>query len=380
MRLAIVQDQLLTNAGSERVALHIANGFPEADIWCLAYNSKSTLPEFRMMGRPIRTTWMNALVRSHKIFKWAFPLATHVMENLDLSAYDVVISSSATVAKYIRAPHAVHVCYCYYPTRALWNTSQYFGGGLRATVMNAFLGPLKQRDVEAAQRVDQFIAISEISRRAIKDIYDRDAVVVPSPIDLERFVNARDEKGAAYLLISRLERWKNLDYAIEAFNDSGRELRVIGLGADKDRLQAMARPNITFVGGVSDATLAIEVRKAKALIFASDLEYGLPPIEANAAGTAVITIARGGVLETMVFDGAGRTAVGFGEPTAHALTEAVVRFEDLTFDETVLRANGVRFSPRSFQKSVKEVVEAACRAKRGSVGASASLDQISLLI
>jgi glycosyltransferase involved in cell wall biosynthesis len=360
MKTAIVHDYLCGMGGSERVFQYICEEFKEADAYTLAYNPTRTLPYFS--GRNIRTTWMNRLVQSMDSFRWSFPVATHVMEALDLSGYDLVLSSSATVAKYIRVTNGKHVCYCYIPTRALWQTGEYFGGSWKSKLIQPFLTYLKRHDLDAAKRVDQFIAISKTTRDHIANTYGRDSQIIFSPIDLDRFAPS-DERGDHYLIVSRLEQWKRVDYAIEAFNRLGLPLKVIGTGKEETKLRAMAGPNITFLGGVDDQTLAKEYAVAKAVIFTPFLEYGLIPLEANASGTPVICYGVGGITETMIpwsaeyAENNSATAVFFYEQTPESLMAAVKQFEKATFDATRLVIHASRWGVPEFKRQLRQAVE-----------------------
>jgi glycosyltransferase involved in cell wall biosynthesis len=362
MKIAIVHDYLCGIGGAERVFQYICEEFSEADAYVLAYNPNLTLPFFK--NRQIKTTWLNPFIQSMDAFRWSFPLATYVMESLDLSKYDVVLSSSATVAKYIQVPNAKHICYCYIPTRALWQTADYFGKSLKSKLVHPFLSYLKRRDFMAAQRVDQFIAISNFTQEQIRNIYGRESKVIFSPIDLDRFVSCEDRKSH-YLLVSRLEQWKKVDYAVEAFNQLGLPLRIIGTGIEEERLRAMAGKNITFLGSVDDATLVEEYAKAKAVIFTPFLEYGLIPLEANASGTPVICYGRGGVTETMIpwSEVADKlsspTALFFYEQTAEALLNAVKQFERVNFDSNQLIRHASRWGVSEFKQQLREVVNTA---------------------
>lgn len=359
MRLALVHDELLVPAGSERVFLAMVEEFPEADIFTLAYNPDTTCPEFRQYANRIRTTFLNPFIRSHAAFKLAFPLATYAMESLDLRDYDVVLTSSAHVAKYVRRIRGRHICYCYFPTRALWNPGPYFGAdrSLKVRIFRALMSYLKRRDYAAAQRVDTFVAISQSSREAIRQFYDRDADVLFSPINFDGFAAGRAEsKDDVYLLVSRLETWKRVDIAIEAFNRLGRPLHIIGGGPDAAALRAMAGPNIKFLGRVDDSELIRAYGRARAVVFTPELEYGLIPLEANAAGTPVIALGRGGVLETMRAD---LTAEFFYEQTGEALAEAVLRFEARSFDRDALVEHARPFGNAVFRQKLRALVENA---------------------
>lgn len=362
MKIALLQDSLVVAAGAERVFLAMAEEFKEADIHVLAYRPELAPPQFKKFS--IKTHWLNPLVRNHQWFKTLFPLATYAMETWDLSGYDLILSSSATTAKYARRFKAPHIVYCYYPTRAIWNFDTYFGpeAGFKAKIFNALMSYFKRRDYAAAQRVDHFIAISESTRAAIKKYYDREADVLFCPVDLSRFSEGlKAEKQDYFLLVSRLEKWKLVDYAIEAFNETGLPLRVIGAGPEREKLEAMANKNITFLGAVDDETLVRSYGEARAIVFTPELEYGLIPIEAISAGTPVIALGRAGVLETMIGldDAQGRpaTAVLFPDPTAKSLVKALRQFETATFERADLLRHAAKFGIPSFQKALREKVD-----------------------
>jgi glycosyltransferase involved in cell wall biosynthesis len=362
MRIALVQDQLLIRAGSERVFLYMAQEFREADLFTFCYNEEETWPEFKEFR--IRTHPLGRRIRSHNTYKKMFPVAAWAMSHLDLSAYDLVITSSATSAKYVRRCGPSHICYCYYPTRAIWEFERYFGGeaGVASMVFRSLLPFFKRKDYAAAQRIGRIVAISQSSRDAIRRYYDRDADVLHCPVDLERFKRAsHGEKKDFFLIVSRLERWKLIDYAIEAFNRLGYPLWIVGQGPDEARLRHMAKSNIHFVGGVDDETLARLYGEAKAIVFTPELEYGMVPVEAIAAGTPVIALGRGGVLETMVGlndkDGRCATGVLFPDPTASDLIEAVQKFERHEFPAESLLEHAASFGIPAFQRELRAIAQ-----------------------
>lgn len=361
MKIAIIQDQLLTPAGSERVFLYIAQEFREADIFTLCYNPERTWPEFKELK--IKTHWLNYFIRNHRIFKLAFPIASHAMEFWNFKNYDLIITSSATTAKYIKRFNAPHICYCYYPTRAIWNFDRYFGAklSLKEKIFARLLSYFKRRDISAAKRVTHFIAISESTRIAISQFYGRDSKVLFSPVNVSRFSAIQEvNKQDYFLVVSRLEQWKLVDYAVTAFNALGLPLRIIGQGPEEAMLRTKANSNIIFMGGVDDQTLARSYAEARAVVFTPELEYGLVPIEACAAGTPVIALGRGGVLETMVDindpDGRSPTAVLYPDPTAECLIEAIRRFESISFSKESLMAHAAAFSIPTFQVRLRALV------------------------
>lgn len=357
MRIALVHDYLCTVGGSERVFEYMCKAIPEADVYTLALNRSRTTPYFANR-RDIRTTWMNAVVRNPASFRALFPIATYAMERLDLGAYDLVVSSSATIGKYVRAPNGRHVCYCYIPTRAIWHFDQYFGGGIAGAAFKRLLPHLKKHELRAIKHIDEFIAISEMTHGYIRQYYDRDSSVLHCPIDLTAFA-PREDRGDAFLIVSRLEHWKRVDYAVEAFTKLGLPLRIVGQGPEEPRLRSLAGPNVTFLGALDDAALAKEYATARAVIFTPFLEYGLIPLEANASGTPVIAYGKGGIRETMIPVGTGEpnaTAVLFDEQTPESLIDAVRQFEGASFNSEMLARHASGWSVPAFQASLRRMV------------------------
>jgi glycosyltransferase involved in cell wall biosynthesis len=356
VKIALVHDYLCGVGGSDRIFQYLCEEFIEADVYTLAYNPSRALPYFK--NREIHATWLNKIIQSPDAFRLAFPIATYVMQHMDFSRYDVVLSSSATTAKYITVPHGIHVCYCYIPTRAIWHYEEYFGKGINARVFALMLPYLRRRDYQAAQKVDKFIAISNASKDYIKEYYHRDAVVINCPIETDKF-HPSTKKKEHFLLVSRLEYWKKVDFAVEAFNKLGLPLRIIGTGKEECRLREMAKSNITFLGEVDDTMLAREYSEARAVVFTPHLEYGLIPLEANASGTPVICLGKGGVTEIMVpsrpdaISGQKPTAVFFYEQTADALAEAVLKFERYEFSSADLVTHAAQWSVPAFKSRMR---------------------------
>lgn len=364
MKLAIVHDKLLDVGGSERIFQYMCEEFTEADAYTLAFNPRVTLPYFSSLK--IHTTWMNPFVRSSAAFRWTFPITILAMRGLDLSRYDVVLSSCATIAKFVTTGKATHICYCYIPTRAFWHSDEYFRLDWKKRLLQPVLDVLRKRDYVAAQKVDRFIGISNTSRDYIRKYYDRDADVIYCPIDLSNF-RPNGKPRDHYLLVSRLETWKRLDYAIEAFNRLKLQLRIVGTGNAEAALRAMSGPTVQFVGRVDDSELSREYSQARAVLFTPFLEYGLVPIEANACGTPVICYGRGGTTETMIplgnASGMAPTAVFFDQQTPEAVTAAVQQFERSSFDKEALIRHASQFGVPEFRRRLRDVVVRAYDAK-----------------
>jgi len=362
MKIAVIQDQLLTKAGSERVFKYMVQEFKEADIYTLAYNPNSTLPFYKT--KQIRTSFVNAFIKTHEIFKTFFPISTYIMQCWDFSKYDVILTSSATTAKYIRRFKGIHICYCYFPTRAIWDNEKYFRNkrSLKILIFYLLLPFFKKRDIYSTTKISKMISISKYSQKAIQRIYNCDSEVLFSPIDYELLKQGFSvNKKSHYLIVSRLEKWKDLEYAIHAFNESGKKLKVIGTGAYENYLKSISNSNIKFLGSVSDERLAIEYGEARALIFTPELEYGLTPIEANAAGTLTIAYGRGGVKETMIpfrtSSDRNFTAIFFQNKNFESLNDAVRLCEQIEYSPSFLKMHAKKFSIKNFQKRLRQIIE-----------------------
>jgi len=360
MRTALVHDALCCVGGAERIFKYLCEEFEEADIYTLCYNPNETLEFFKC--KEINVTWLDKLIKTPQGLRLSFPIAAAVMKNLDLSKYDFVISSSASIAKYVSAKNGKHLSYCYYPTRALWEPEKYFGNSKLGRSLNPFLKYYREKDKKLANRVDQFIAISNDTKKHIKKYYNRSSHVIHCPIETENF-SPSNNKSDYFLLVSRLLKWKRVDYAVKAFNELGLPLKIIGTGEEEEYLRSIAKSNIEFLGFVDDKQLTVEYSKARAVIFTPLLEYGLIPLEANASGTPVIAYGYAGVTETMVpynseegMNQQSPTAVFFYEQSKEALIEAVKIFEEVNFSSKDLVEHASKWSVESFKRKFRSYV------------------------
>lgn len=328
MKLAIVHDYLREYGGAERVVETLHEIWPEAPLFTsfvdwgnLGDQSK------RFKGWDIRTSWVqhNPIVKKfHSPLRF---LAPKIWESFDLSGYDVVISSSGWFmcrGVRVRKP-TVHICYIHHPPRNLYgyatgsNLQKYWPVRVYATIINFFL---RQYDYDTAQKVDYFIANSKETARRVKKFYRRDSVVIYPPIELTT-QNSMTKKRY-YLSVGRLTYSKRVDLAIEAANKLKLTLKIVGTGPEEESLKAISGPTIEFLGSVSDKKLAALYAGAKALIFcALDEDFGMVPVEAQAAGTPVIALGQGGVFETVVD---GETGILFKKPSEESLVGAIQKF------------------------------------------------------
>lgn len=357
-RVALVNHWLVSPGGAERVVIELHKLWPEAPIYTAAYEPKK-FPE--LAGADVRATWLDKVPfakRKHQFFPILRALA---FRSLDLSAYDIVITSDAAEAKMVKTGKAtLHICYCHTPIRYLWVDYEWymkhppFGwlNPLARVALKFSLGWLKRMDFDAAQRVNWFVANSHNVAQRIRKYYGRSSQVVYPPIDTERFKLSR-KHGSYYLIVGRQVAYKRLDLAVDAFNELGLNLKVAGVGEEAARQAARSKANIEFLGRVSDEKLVDLYAGAKGFIFPTEEDFGMAPLEAMASGTPVIAYAAGGALEYVVD---GETGVLFSQQNATALKEAVERFETLKFTPERVRAEAEKFAAAVFDKSIRDFV------------------------
>ena len=362
MKIALIQDQLLTPAGSERVFLYMVEEFKEADVYTLAFNEKTTWPEYKNYN--IQTSILNPLIRNHNTFKYYFPISTLIMQTWNFFDYDILLTSSATTAKYIKRYNGKHICYCYTPTRAIWDADEYFAPNkISSKIKKSLLQKLKRRDIASTKNISRLLTQSEYSKNNIKNIYARDSEVVPPPIEYNKFHKAfYSDKSDSYLIVSRLEKWKKLEFAIQAFNDLGYQLKIIGSGNEESFLRSISAKNIEFLGSVDDSRLVEEYGRARAVIFTPELEYGLIPIEANAAGTVVIAYGKGAVWETMIpysvnIQTSKFSAIFFKEQNSSSLIEAIKTERKLDIDRNFITRHAKKYDIKNYKNKLRKIVE-----------------------
>jgi glycosyltransferase involved in cell wall biosynthesis len=351
--VALVHDWLNQYGGAERVLEVMHALFPAAPIYTSLYAPAALPAAYRAWD--IRTSFMQRLPlakRYHQPFMPLYPLA---FEQFDLSDYDLVLSNKSGFCHgVITRPQTTHVCYCLTTTRFLWQFHDYARreriGRLGRLLLPLFLAQARVWDRAAADRVDDFVAISRVVAARVAKIYRRPATVIHPPIDARSFRPA-DERGDYYLVVSRLIPYKRIDLAVRACTALGRPLKVVGTGRDAARLAALAGPTVAFLGRVSEDALRRLYAGCRALLFPGEEDFGLAPLEAQACGRPVIALAAGGALDT-VRDGV--TGVLFKEPTVAALTDAIERFERLDLDPRVLRAHAAQFDVPVFARRLLE--------------------------
>ncbi len=363
-RIALVHDFLLDLRGAERVFAAICDTWPEADVYTAVYDERGT--EGRFASRRPRTSFLQRVHPTARTFRPLLPFYPHAIESLDLSGYDVVVSSSSAWAHgVIVDPGAVHVCYCHNPFRYAWSEREATlaaRSALTRPALRLLLNRWRQWDWIAAQRVDRYVANSELTAARVRRYLGRDSTVLHPPVELRRFQPApREAIGDHYLVLAELMAHKRIEVAVRAFNALGRELIVVGDGPEARRLRRLAGPNVTFTGRASDAHVAELLRTARALVVTAAEEFGIAAVEALASGRPVIALGSGGVLESVV---EGETGAYYPESSPESLAAVVEAFDPMAVDPAACVAAAERFGTERFQASLRAIVAEAVLAER----------------
>lgn len=366
MKLAIVCSWLNQYGGAERVLEVVHDMYPEAPVFTSIYWPEALPDAYRSWD--IRPSFLNRLPgikRRHQAFLPLYPLG---FESLDLRGYDVVLSvTSAFGHGVMTLAETQHICYCLTPARFLWNTRGYMEregvGGLGRLALQPFLRSLRRWDRVAADRVDQFIAISRTVQRRIRKHYRRESEVIYPPVQADHPISSQEPEDY-FLIVSRLVPYKRIDIAVRAFNELGLPLRIIGDGRDRASLEAMANPNIEFLGYLpDDERVREQMGRCRALLFPGEEDFGLTPLEAMAVGRPVIAYGAGGALETVE---EGRTGLFFREPTPESLIEAVEELDRHDFCPAYLQRHAQRFGVARFREELGAAIERAREVGRPS--------------
>lgn len=351
MRVALVHDYLNQFGGAERVLKVLMGLFPHAPVFTLVHDPKVTRGV--LDARRIRTSFLQRvpLARSrHRLFPLVMPLA---VEQFDLSAYDLVLSASHSFGKgVITKPETLHVSYCFTPMRYAWDDSHRYVREFGVPAVVRALIPLaltyvRLWDQAAADRVDEFIAISQFVAERIRKYYGRGSLVIYPPVDAAAFRPQGGSSGGRLLVVSRLLPYKRIDLAIEAANLLHLPLDVVGVGPEEERLRALAGPTVRFLGFQPDAVIARLYAECAAFLFPQEEDFGITPLEAAAAGRPVVAFRGGGALETIR---EGVTGVFFDAQTSESLAAAIEAALRSPWDPVRIRAHALRWDVTVFRE------------------------------
>jgi glycosyltransferase involved in cell wall biosynthesis len=350
---AVVHDYLNQRGGAERVALELADLWPGAPVYTSLYRRESTFPEFA--GHDVRTSWLDRLPADGQ-FRSLFPLYPSAFRGFGTLEHDVVVSSSSGWAHGVRtAPGTVHVVYCHTPARWLYTPGSYLGASSRQQQLaRPLLRAMRAWDQHAASRATTYVANSENVRRRIRAVYGRDAEVVYPPVDTERFTPG--PRGERLLVVCRLLPYKRVDAVIRAANRAGLALDVVGSGPAYGQLADLAGPTVTFHRRLDDAEVTELVEGCRALVLPGAEDFGIVPVEAQAAGKPVVAFAEGGALET-VQD--GLTWTFFADHDEDSILAAIRAADELETTPDEIAAAAQRFSRERFREAMEQVIDAA---------------------
>jgi glycosyltransferase involved in cell wall biosynthesis len=382
-RVAVVHDWLTIPGGSEQVVLELLEMFPQAELFTSVYDP-APWPAM-ITERPVHSSFLSRIPGATLHYQKLLPLMNAAFRSFDLSGFDLVLSSSHACAKNVRTPSsALHVCYCHTPMRYAWEEGFLAGeevGRAMRLALPPLLAWLRRADLAGASGPDVFVANSRHVAERIQRYYGRTAEIVNPPVDVEHFLGLERRPGDAaggsgdaggaghaggsggpggyYFAFGRVVPYKRVDLAVAACEQLGRPLEVAGDGRALDAVRATARGDgIEFLGKVDADERDRLLAGARALLFPGEEDFGIVPVEAQAAGLPVIAYGVGGATET-VLD--GRTGVLFDEQSAGGLARAIERFESLSLDEQTLRENARRFGRERFRAEMADVIDRASR-------------------
>jgi glycosyltransferase involved in cell wall biosynthesis len=367
MKIALVHDFLAQDGGAERVLKRLSEIYPDAPIYVWFYDKKAVNTYFQT--KDIRTSFIQKLpfVKNH--YQWYLPFLPTATDSFDLSAFDVVISSSSSFIKgVITLPHTLHICYCHTPPRYLWtDTHDYIRNLRKISIIKKFLPfyltRLRLYDAISAKRVNIFVSNSMNVAKRVRKYYDRESVVIHPPVDTHDGIIS-ETIGDYFLAGGRLMAYKRFDLIVRTFNKLHLPLIIYGSGREEKPLRKMARKNITFLGKVSDAQRNKLLSRCLAFINPQEEDLGITPIEAMAHGRPVIAYGIGGNLETVI---AGKTGAFFSQQNAECLAEAVIRFDPSRYSPAIIKEHAEQFSVETFKEKMKNFVESEWNRHQQSV-------------
>ncbi|MDX2075679.1 MAG: glycosyltransferase [bacterium] len=357
MKIALIHDWLNQIGGAEDVLADLVTLFPNSPIYTSLY-APDIMPEFYKKW-DIRPLWMDKLPAIHTKHQPYLPLYPIAWGGLKLNGYDLLLSNKSGFCHGVRyEAGTIHICYCLAPTRYVWQLDEYIAreglGRVAQIGLKALMPLFKWWDKRASKRVHHFIAISTEIQGRIKKYYDRDSVIIFPPVNTARFAQMDETPEDYFLIVSRLIPYKRIDLAVQAATKLGVRLKIAGKGRDLDRLKAMAGDTVEFLGYVPDDDLPRLIARCKAFLFPGLEDFGITPVQAQAAGRPVIAYGAGGALDTVI---AGVTGEHFHELTVESLMAVMNTFDPTQYDPQTIRAHAQKFDVSLFKAQLLAFIE-----------------------
>lgn len=350
MRVALVHDDLIQWGGAERVLEAISEVFPDAPIYTSLFDENNPILKKKFKHKKIITSFMQKIPLFKNLYKILLPFYPIAFEQFVFDEYDLVISNTTRFAKsIITKPQTMHISYCHTPPRFLWSLS----GNGNLPFIKKYFDFLKKYDFVSSKRVDYFLAGSKNAQSRIKKIYNEDSEILYPFVDDLFFKPSGIFDGDYYLIISRLNKYKNIELAVKTFNKNGKRLKIVGVGPELNFLKSIANQNISFLESVSDVMLLNLISGCKALIITAEEDFGLTSLEAQAMEKPVIAYKKGGVLETVIEN---QTGVFFNSLNSEDLSSALERLGKIEIDPALCRKNAQNFTKVDFKRHLKGLV------------------------
>ena len=354
-KVAIIHDWLVNYGGAERVVEAFLEIYPEADVYTLVYDEEKMGKTF--CKEKVKTTFIQKFPKATKIYTKLLPFMPYAFEELDLSEYDLVISSSSCCAKgVITGPNTKHISYVHSPMRYAWDLYHDYknrSGKMTRFFMSIFMKSLREWDYTSSQRIDVILANSNYVAKRIKKFWNRESQVVYPPVDIDRLSPNGKEAEDFYVVFSRFVPYKRIDLAIEACKKLNKKLIVIGDGEQREYLKSLGNENTIFTGRIPDEEVKDYLQKCKAMIFCAEEDFGIIPLEVQACGRPVIAYGKGGALETVVDK---ETGIFFENQEINSVVNGIIEFEKLNLDTQKIYEHAMKFSRERFKKEIEGVV------------------------
>ena len=360
MKIALVHDHLAQDGGAEKVLKALKEIYPKAPIFTLVFDPKNTNSFFNKQD--IRTSFIQKIPYfGVKKYQWWLSLMPTAVENYNLMEYDIILSSASSFAKgIITKPGSTHLCYCYTPTRYLWTDTHSYIRELKVNALIKYILPLTLRELRtwdqlAANRVDEFIAISQTVRQRIKKYYGRDSSIIYPPVDTHKFYISHEPKKY-YLAGSRLVPYKKIDLVVKAFSRLNVPIKIFGIGPEEKYLKKLAgkKSNIEFLGKVSDDEKVKLYSNCIAYINPQEEDFGITAIEAMASGRPVIAYRAGGTAETVIDQ---KTGEFFDEQIWEDIADKIIRFNPDKYNPYYIKMHAQQFNTNNFKNKIKMLID-----------------------